>query len=211
MVCIDLNYCCLALQEISVFLQKAAESLSQHPAAEIKHDTQLPLRATHQRSTHPLGAGDIHFIATSPFTARRALMFGGPVKFHLVFRWESVVIWSQVPCLSLWAEQSRRFKTGSPGLHTFDKNVRPTSWIHYTTTCPRAPWQILHISCSMVDLEIGHRINFLYCPIPLWRFIISLRPNTFNSLPNLSWLSSILLPSPFVLFLQTLSSSPHRH
>lgn len=42
--------------------------------------------ATHQRSTHPLQAGDIHFIATSPFTARQPLMFGSPVEFHLVFR-----------------------------------------------------------------------------------------------------------------------------
>ena len=42
--------------------------------AEIKHDKQLSFRAADQRCTHPLQAGNIHFIITSPGTARQALM-----------------------------------------------------------------------------------------------------------------------------------------
>lgn len=93
----------------------------------IKHDTQLSFRDTHQRSTHPLQAGNIHFITTSPCTARQALMFRGPVEFRLVFKQE---LWlSEVPSLSVCVKQSLGIRTGCPCLCSFDMNIIQT-WPH---------------------------------------------------------------------------------
>lgn len=91
--------------------------------------------ATHQRSTHPLQAGDIHFIATSPFTAQQALMFGGPVGLHPVFRWEAWL--SEVPCLSLCVEQSLGIRTVCPCLCSFDKDMCPAPLYRHVAMGPR--------------------------------------------------------------------------
>lgn len=95
--CIFLSYWCSALKDMidilgcwDTFTTSCYRNQTRH--TEFSLSTQLHIREVH-----------IHFIATSPLTARRALMCGGPVEFHLVLRWKAWL--SEVPCLYLCVEQ----------------------------------------------------------------------------------------------------------
>lgn len=129
--------------------------------------------ATHQRSTHPLQAGDIHFITTSPLTARQALMFGGPVEFHLVFRWE---VWlSKSPaCLCVL----NRVSALEQAFPVFAALIKICDLLHYTAMWP---WQISTISGCLGDRTVLFHFLIPLCKfISLWRSYTSFQPLTLT-------------------------------